>query len=194
MGSKSCLWGVSRVYTVVVLTCHIPCLYLVQPLQYLSHLLLEGDDGHVWDARDFSESTKKILTEGIEIQLGGHCCSYIRVNHPLPGRGSKAPVVWHWQADDETGFCIQMRVSRQMVPDIWEQYTNTQRIYNSLTNDWDICTELDPDAAPETDDWDEGDWTPLLTQFFSQLPLHCLLLLIIPHHPHHSPPHHNTLQ
>jgi hypothetical protein len=49
-----------------------------------------------------------------------------KCNHPLPGRGSKAPVVWHWQADDETAFCIRTRVSRQMVTDIWEQYTNTQ--------------------------------------------------------------------
>ena len=75
--------------------------------------------------------------------------------HPCPGRGSKAPVVWHWKADDETGFRIRTRVSRQMVPDIWSEYTNTQRTYNSLANEWDICTELDPDAAPESFDSDE---------------------------------------
>jgi hypothetical protein len=74
--------------------------------------------------------------------------------HQLPGRGSSAPVVWHWDEDDDTGFRIRTRVDRAQVPDIWEQYTNSQRRFNSLLNEWDICTELDPEAEPE--DIDDG--------------------------------------
>jgi hypothetical protein len=47
-------------------------------------------------------------------------------NHPCPGGGSKAPVVWHWQEDDKTGFRLRTRVTRAMVPDIWGNYTNSQ--------------------------------------------------------------------
>jgi len=117
--------------------------------------------GETWKEY-FSRMEKKreqrLATEPEGVKVSRLSREQAQRSHPLPGSNSKAPVVWHWQADHETGFRIRTRVSRQMVTDIWEQYTNTQRIYNSLTNDWDICTELDPDAPHETADWDEADF------------------------------------
>ena len=80
-----------------------------------------------------------------------------QVNHPCPGRGSSAPVVWHWKEDDDTGFRVRTRVDRAMVPDIWEQYTNSQRRFDSTLNEWDVCTELDPEAEPDIY-WDDNDF------------------------------------
>jgi hypothetical protein len=48
-------------------------------------------------------------------------------------------------------------MSKREVDDDWSRYTNTQRQYDSFHNEWDICTEFDPDAyAPEVDE-DEDD-------------------------------------
>lgn len=43
-----------------------------------------------------------------------------------------------------------------MVEDIWGTYTNSQRVFNSLDNEWDICTDLDADAKPEMDYKDDN--------------------------------------
>ncbi|KIM88424.1 hypothetical protein PILCRDRAFT_3420 [Piloderma croceum F 1598] len=76
-------------------------------------------------------------------------------NHPIPGKGTSAPVVYHWEKDDTTSYRLHIRVACGTVPSIWGDYAMTQRIYNPHENEWDICTELDPDAKPE--DWDDND-------------------------------------
>src|SRR5882762_10397846 len=56
---------------------------------------------------------------------------------------------------DATSHRLRVRVACGTVPSIWGDYAMTQRIYNPHENEWDICTNLDPDAKPE--DWDDDD-------------------------------------
>ena len=71
-------------------------------------------------------------------------------NCPEPGRCG--PVVYRWE--DVGGFRIRTRMNRGAVGDWWAQYSNNQKIYNSCEDEWDVCTEFDPDGHPEIDDDD----------------------------------------
>ena len=69
-----------------------------------------------------------------------------QANHPIPGRMSKAPVVWHWEVDVTTGVRSRVRVYREAVEQYWDNYTNKQRYFDVYHNEWDICMEFDPDT------------------------------------------------
>jgi len=40
-------------------------------------------------------------------------------NHPIPGKGTSAPVVYHWEMGDATSHRLRVRVARGTVPSIW---------------------------------------------------------------------------
>jgi len=67
--------------------------------------------------------------------------------HMPPGR--HGPVVFQWQNVD--GFRIRTRVFRGCVDTMWDGYAKSQRKFDSCRNEWDICTEFDPDARPDPD-------------------------------------------
>lgn len=64
--------------------------------------------------------------------------------HPVLGSSSRVPVVYLWEEDIETGFLLRKSMSQGKVRATWGDYTNSQRHYDSTTNQWDICEELDP--------------------------------------------------
>jgi len=78
--------------------------------------------------------------------------------HPPPGLGSKAPRVYEWEEDVSTGFLLRKPVSRSYAQDIWSNYSKTQRRYNSVRNEWDLCTALDPGAIGTDDSDSDDDW------------------------------------
>jgi hypothetical protein len=75
--------------------------------------------------------------------------------------------VFYWE-EHLTGFRIRTRVPHRDVYEIWGRYANSQKRYDSLVDEWDICTEFDPDAiAPDYDDDEDDDidaGTPFQTQ------------------------------
>ena len=78
-------------------------------------------------------------------------------SHPAPGTSSKAPLVFYWQEDDNTRFRLRTSVSRNAVEELWDRYSNSQRVYDSYYNEWDVCSEFDPDVDPPgVYDDDEG--------------------------------------
>jgi hypothetical protein len=80
--------------------------------------------------------------------------------HPCPGLSSKAPRVFEWIEEDETGSLLRTPLSRSLAQDNWHCYTKKQRRYNSILNEWDLCAELEPDGvgrAYEDDDYDDDD-------------------------------------
>jgi len=79
-------------------------------------------------------------------------------DHPLPGRSSKAPLVFHWEEDEKTGVRMRTQVYRNAVDQFWDSYSNRQRHFDSYYNEWDVCTEFDPEAKyPDGDSDDDAD-------------------------------------
>lgn len=52
---------------------------------------------------------------------------------------------------------VRTYVTRARVPDVWPDYARTQKWYNPVRNEWDLCRELHPSAVLEEDDEDEDD-------------------------------------
>jgi hypothetical protein len=67
--------------------------------------------------------------------------------HPVPGLRSKAPSVYEWTEDEKTGFLLRKSVSRPYAQSVWCSYTNSQRRYNSVRHEWDLCYALAPDTT-----------------------------------------------
>ncbi|KAJ3927377.1 MAG: hypothetical protein NXY57DRAFT_965537 [Lentinula lateritia] len=70
-----------------------------------------------------------------------------------PGR--KGARVYYW--DLVEGVRVRNPVGRSNYEDIWERYGPRQRCYDAVADEWDICTELDPNDEPSFGDDDEDD-------------------------------------
>jgi len=51
-----------------------------------------------------------------------------------------------WTNDDGHGFFLHMRVPQGEVNNFWEDFTDSQKKFNSFENEWDLCVEFDPKA------------------------------------------------
>lgn len=74
--------------------------------------------------------------------------------------GNKAPPVFMWEEDETTGQLMRKRVDRSQVDDLWHTPDSHWR-YNSIANEYDICSAFDPDANEkysDEDDYDEDDY------------------------------------
>jgi hypothetical protein len=69
---------------------------------------------------------------------------------PLPGHSSRT-VVYQWEKNDD-GFRVRTRVVRAHVRDMWDEYSDSQKRYNSFDDEWDVCTEFGTSVEPEDDD------------------------------------------
>jgi len=77
--------------------------------------------------------------------------------------GKKGPTMFMWTDDDKTGFLSCTKVPRGEVQNFWEDFTNSQRRFNSFENEWDLCIEFDP--AARTDEAIEQDM-----EYFGEVP------------------------
>src|SRR5271156_647664 len=70
--------------------------------------------------------------------------------------GKKGPSVYIWEDDD--GAWSRTLLTRGQVDGDWGNYRNSQRIFNSIDNCWDLCYEFDKGPLGEVDDSeDSGD-------------------------------------
>ncbi|KAJ3710638.1 hypothetical protein DFJ43DRAFT_1009176 [Lentinula guzmanii] len=70
-----------------------------------------------------------------------------------PGR--KGARVYYW--DLVEGTRVRTAVGRSNYEDIWDRYGSHQRRYDSVADEWDVCTDLDPHDGPDLDDFDTDD-------------------------------------
>jgi hypothetical protein len=99
--------------------------------------------------REQNESPADRASRLQRVQAQEHCLA--------PGR--RGPVVFIWM--DVDGFRIRTRANRGEVDQWWDTYGNSQKIYNAFRNEWDVCTEFDPDSTIDNefdDDDDDGMW------------------------------------
>jgi hypothetical protein len=108
--------------------------------------------------------------------------------HPFPGRSSNAPLVYHWEEDPESGFRLRTQVSRRAVDQLWDRYSDKQRIYDWYHNQWDICTEFDPDAEyPDAgSDYDDDTMDNVYMSDISESHPHSSSSLPVSHSPPNS--------
>ncbi|KAF7365943.1 hypothetical protein MVEN_00469700 [Mycena venus] len=83
----------------------------------------------------------------------------------VPGKSSKAARVFVWEEID--GNLIRQAVGRKNYEDRWDDFTPSQRVYDSIHNEWDLCENFGPldDQDLAHDDWDDyglDDEVPLL--------------------------------
>ncbi|CAK5282763.1 unnamed protein product [Mycena citricolor] len=70
-----------------------------------------------------------------------------------PGR--KGARVFMWEQTE--GFYIRRLVQRNCVEDEWSDFAPSQRVYDSFSNKWDLCSPLDPVARAEPSDDNDND-------------------------------------
>ncbi|KAJ3901575.1 hypothetical protein F5879DRAFT_807055 [Lentinula edodes] len=68
-----------------------------------------------------------------------------------PGR--KGARVYYW--DLVEGIRVRTAVGRSNYEDIWERYSPSQRRYDSVADEWEVCTDLDPDGG-DLDSFGDG--------------------------------------
>ena len=66
----------------------------------------------------------------------------------------KGSYVFEWIEID--GEWRRTYVPGHNLHNVWASYTNSQRWYNSVRDEWDLCTLLDPNAAHSYDDFEDG--------------------------------------
>ncbi|KAJ7500187.1 hypothetical protein B0H11DRAFT_1714903 [Mycena galericulata] len=64
--------------------------------------------------------------------------------------GKKGARVFIWE-EEEGGFFIRRAYNRTDAADRWDEFTPNQRIYDSFSNQWDLCTALAPNEDAEPD-------------------------------------------
>lgn len=67
------------------------------------------------------------------------------VNCPYPG--SRGPRVFRWLEDDN-GFRVRTYTPKGTLDGWWDDYSYKRMIYNPFENEWDVCSEFDPDFVP----------------------------------------------
>jgi hypothetical protein len=78
-------------------------------------------------------------------------------SHSLPGKSSKV-WVFEWQPhDDYNGFLLRTHITKAQIEDVWGDYNNTTRVFDSFSNQWDLCLAIDPNSIPDGDDREDND-------------------------------------
>ncbi|KAJ3862567.1 hypothetical protein EV359DRAFT_83218 [Lentinula novae-zelandiae] len=67
--------------------------------------------------------------------------------------GRKGARVYYW--DLVEGVRVRTAVGRSNYEDIWERYGSRQRHYDSVADEWEVCTDLDPDDGPDDSRYDD---------------------------------------
>ncbi|KAL0948818.1 hypothetical protein HGRIS_008943 [Hohenbuehelia grisea] len=83
--------------------------------------------------------------------------------HMVPGRKGATVFVWELDAD---GGELRSHVPRGNVENVWNMFSNSQRLYNAFRNEWDLCVDFDPGATAgcEDDDCSDDDVHSLFQQ------------------------------
>jgi hypothetical protein len=105
-----------------------------------------GELWHQFFARMDEARAKRIINETPKARQSRLAREAVQAKHSPPGLNSKAPSVYEWEEDAETGFLLRKAITRTHAQDIWSTYSKSQRRYDSTTHMWDLCTALDPEG------------------------------------------------
>ncbi|CAK5265551.1 unnamed protein product [Mycena citricolor] len=75
------------------------------------------------------------------------------LSHAAPGKKGARVFIW----EEKEKFWICRLLQRNEVEDEWDDFAQSQRIYDSFSNEWDLCLPLDPTAVVSYSDDDDDD-------------------------------------
>ncbi|KAJ7732816.1 hypothetical protein B0H14DRAFT_2639770 [Mycena olivaceomarginata] len=113
-----------------------------------------GEDVHVFMERRRLHNEKRVRTE--TPQAKDRCLAQennARKGGPPGKRGAR---VFIWDEEDG-GFFVRRAYNRSDAADRWDEFTPDQRIYDSFSNTWDLCTALAPNQDAEPDEMYDND-------------------------------------
>lgn len=124
-----------------------------------------GEGIHEFIARMIRENSRRIALETPRAQMARLDRERQASRFLCPGARGAYVFQWIRHNNDD----VRTYVPRHLVPKIWESFASTQKWYDSVHNEWDICAALDPYAEVVDDDFeDSDDWErPLSSQVFN---------------------------
>ncbi|KAJ7743884.1 hypothetical protein B0H14DRAFT_2265681, partial [Mycena olivaceomarginata] len=96
-----------------------------------------GEDIHAFMKRRRLHNEKRAQNETSEAKSR----RLAQENHAVKGGppGKKGARVFIWE-EEEGGFFIRRACNRTDAAERWDEFTSNQRIYDSFSNQWDLCT------------------------------------------------------
>ncbi|KAJ7881500.1 hypothetical protein B0H14DRAFT_2340334 [Mycena olivaceomarginata] len=113
-----------------------------------------GEDIHAFMKRRRLHNEKRAQNETSEAKSR----RLAQENHAVKGGppGKKGARVFIWE-EEEGGFFIRRACNRTDAAERWDEFTSNQRIYDSFSNQWDLCTALAPSEEAEPDEMYDDD-------------------------------------
>ncbi|KAJ7859849.1 hypothetical protein B0H14DRAFT_2350966 [Mycena olivaceomarginata] len=113
-----------------------------------------GEDVHVFMERRRLHNEKRVRTE--TPQAKDRCLA--QENNARKGGppGKRGAHVFIWDEEDG-GFFVRRAYNRSDAADRWDEFAPDQRIYDSFSNTWDLCTALAPNQDAEPDEMYDDD-------------------------------------
>ncbi|KAG2045874.1 hypothetical protein BDR06DRAFT_1015224, partial [Suillus hirtellus] len=116
-----------------------------------------GEDWKAFFARRAMQNKKKEENETPSHRQARLSRERSAENHRIPGKSSTIQV-FEWQPqDDYDGFMLRTHITKAGVQDVWGDYNKFTRIFDSFSNQWDLCLALDPTSIPDGDDREDND-------------------------------------
>ncbi|KAJ7731656.1 hypothetical protein B0H16DRAFT_1733224 [Mycena metata] len=114
----------------------------------------EGEDVHAFMERRRLHNEKRAQHES----TGARTARLAREAHASKGAspGKKGARVFIWDEEDG-GFFIRHVYNHIKAAECWDEFTPAQHIYDSFSNQWDLCTALAPDEDADPESYDDGD-------------------------------------
>jgi hypothetical protein len=126
-----------------------------------------GELWHEFFSRMDAEKINALKKENLKARQTRINREHAQKSQPLPGTNSSA-TFFEWEEDVKTGFLLRKPISRNHARDVWSGYSMNQRRFNSVRNEWDLCSKF---SDADFSDCESDDSTyPKGTNFQRSLP------------------------
>jgi hypothetical protein len=116
-----------------------------------------GEDWQAFFARRTMQNAKKEAKETPSQRQARLSRERSAENHSLPGKSSRS-WVFEWQPQyDYNDFMLRTHITKAGIEEVWGNYSKSTRIFDSFSNQWDLCLALDPNSIPDGDDREDDD-------------------------------------
>jgi hypothetical protein len=106
-----------------------------------------GEDWQAFFARRTMQNAKKEAKETPSQRQARLSRERSAENHSLPGKSSRS-WVFEWQPQyDYNDFMLRTHITKAGIEEVWGNYSKSTRIFDSFSNQWDLCLALDPNSS-----------------------------------------------
>ncbi|KAJ7736628.1 hypothetical protein B0H16DRAFT_1326474 [Mycena metata] len=114
----------------------------------------EGEDVHAFMERRRLRNDKRAQHESTEARTARLAREAHASKGASPGKRGARVFIWD---EKEGGFFIRRAYNRIKAAERWDEFTPAQRIYDSFSDQWNLCTALAPSEEAEPESFDDGD-------------------------------------